>query len=109
MGTTPIDLYRAGNTTGPRMDHVRPNRDIIVLQQNGVDWVSPLSGGVSTRERVYWPFRSWWRVPKGTAFTDLLTLRNDHGDHWIWEPTQGMEFAEYLRLLETLNGELFPA
>jgi hypothetical protein len=41
MGVTPVELYRAGNSTGPRMDHVRRNRDIVVIQQNGVDWVDP--------------------------------------------------------------------
>jgi hypothetical protein len=109
VGVTPVDLYRAGNATGPRMDHVRPNRDIAVTQQNGVDWVHPLSGGISTREQPYWAFRGWWRIPKGTAFSDLLTVRNDHGDHWSWEPARSMELAEYVRLLEGLNKEFVPA
>lgn len=109
MGITPVDLYRAGNATGPKMDHVRPNRDIAVIQQNGVAWVNPSSGGVSTRERMHWRFQGWWRIPKGTAFSDLLTVRNDHGDHWSWEPAQSMELAEYVRLLAALNGEFAPA
>jgi hypothetical protein len=109
MGTTPVDLYRAGNATGPKMDHVRPNRDIVVIQQNGVDWVNPLCGGISTRERMYWQFRCWWRIDKGTSFSDLLAVRNDHGDHWNWEPAQGMSLADYVRLLVNLNGEFVPA
>ena len=109
MGITPVDLYRAGNAAGPRMDHVRPNRDIVVVLQGGAAWVNPLCGGISTREKTYWVFRWWWRIPRGTAFSDRLTVRNDHGDHWNWEPTQGMEFAEYLRLLAALNGEFVPA
>ena len=104
-----MDLFRAGNAAGPRMDHVRPNRDIIVVQQNGMDWVAPLSGGISTREKPYWPFRGWWRIPQGRPFSDLLTVRNDHGDHWIWEPAMGMELAEYVRLLASLNAEFVPA
>jgi hypothetical protein len=105
MGVTPVDLYRAGNSTGPRMDHVRRNRDIAVIQQNGVDWVNPQQGGVSTRERIYWPAPHWWRILQNTSFTDLLVVRKDHSGHWVWEPSQGMEFAEYVRLLATLNGE----
>jgi hypothetical protein len=90
------------------MDHVRANRDIIVTQQNGVDWVNPLCGGISTRERQHWPFGAWWRIPQGTPFSDSLTVRNDHGDHWVWEPAQGMELAEYVRLLANLNGSFVP-
>jgi hypothetical protein len=104
MGVTPVDLYRAGNSTGPRMDRVRPT-DIVVIQQHGVDWVNPQQGGVSTREAIYWPSRHWWRILQGTSFTDFLVLRKDHGDHWLWEPARGMEFAEYVRLLATLNKE----
>src|SRR5438270_14085453 len=48
MDFTPVELHRAGNSTSPRMDHVRRNRDIVVIQQNGVDWVNPQQGGVST-------------------------------------------------------------
>jgi hypothetical protein len=108
MGVTPVDLYRAGNSTGPRMDHVRPNRDIVVVKQHGVDWVDVQQGGISTRERTYWPHRGWWRIPQGTPFTNFLVVRNDHGDHWVWEPAQGMELAEYVRLLATLNKEFLP-
>jgi len=100
-----VDLYRAGNSTGPRMDHVRPNRDIVVIRRNGVDWVNPQQGGVSTQESIYWPARHWWRIAQGTPFTDLLGVRKDHGNHWVWEPAQGTELAEYVRLLATLNVE----
>ena len=109
MGITPVDLYRAGNAAGPRMDHVRPNHDIVVVQRNGGDWVDPLCGGASTHERKPWPHGTWWKIPKGTPFTDLLTVRNDHGTHWSWEPAQSMEFSEYVRLLVTLNGEFVRA
>jgi hypothetical protein len=87
------------------MDHVRRNRDIVVTQQNGVDWVNPRQGGISTPERPYWPHPHWWRILQGTPFTDLLVVRSDHSGHWVWEPAQGMEFAEYVGLLATLNGD----
>ena len=104
MGITPIDLYRAGNAQGPRMDHVRPI-DIAVVQQHGVDWVNPLSGGASTHEHRFRPARAWWLIPKGTVFSDGLVVRNDHGAHWVWEPARSMELREYLRLLADLNAE----
>jgi hypothetical protein len=104
LGITPVDLYRAGNAAGPRMDRLRPI-DIPVIQQNGVDWVIPLSGGVSTNEQRLAPVRAWWLLPRGTIFSTLLAVRNDHGSHWVWEPAQSMELAEFLRLLASLNGE----
>ena len=105
MGVTTVDLYRAGNSTGPRMDHVRPT-DIVITQRNGVDWVNPQQGGVSTREQIYWPARHWWRIPQGTPFTDLLTLRRDHADHL---PARPMELSEYVQLLANLNKEFVHA
>jgi hypothetical protein len=108
VGVTPIDLYRAGNATGPKMDHVRP-KDILIVQQNGADWVNPLTGGISTFENKIWNFGHWWLVPQGTQFDDRLTIRNDHDDHWVWEPRQGMELAEYVRLLTAVNGLFIPA
>lgn len=103
MGVTPVDLYRAGNAMSPKMDNVRP-KDIVIVQQNGIPWVNPSSGGISTRQSKHWNFRCWWMIPQGTLFDDRLTVRNDHGNHWVWEPTQGMELAEYVRLLTSLNG-----
>jgi hypothetical protein len=32
MIKTPVDLYRRGNATSPRMDHVRPNKDIAIYE-----------------------------------------------------------------------------
>ena len=91
-----------GNRGSPRMDHIRP-RDIVVTQQNGVDWVDPQQGGISTTEIPYWPAPHWWQILRGTPFTDLLVVRKDHSGHWVWEPAQGMELAEYKRLLRTLQ------
>jgi hypothetical protein len=35
MIKTAVDLYRRGNATSPRMDHVRPNKDIAIYENNG--------------------------------------------------------------------------
>ena len=109
MGVTPVDLYRAGNATGPRMDHVRSGRDIVVTQIGGADWVYPMCGGVSTVEKMHRQFKTWWHIPQGTIFTDLLVVRNDYTNHWSWEPAQAMEISEYVRLLAGLNAEFVPA
>ncbi len=39
MTITPVDLYRRGNATSPRMDNVRPNKDIAIYENNGQIWV----------------------------------------------------------------------
>jgi hypothetical protein len=39
MIKTPIPLYRQGNTTSPRMDKVRVDRDIATFEDAGVIWV----------------------------------------------------------------------
>jgi len=31
-----LDLYRFGNFTGPRLDHVRPFKDVTVAVMNGI-------------------------------------------------------------------------
>lgn len=37
-GTVPVDLYRGGNSTSPRMDNVR-EQDIIWYLNDGQQWV----------------------------------------------------------------------
>jgi hypothetical protein len=90
------------------MDHVRPKDIVRVTDPQGVVWVNPLGGGISTRDRKVAAFRWWWVIPQGISFDNRLTIRNDHDGHWVWEPTQGMEFAQYVQLLATLNS-LFTA
>jgi hypothetical protein len=54
MIKTAVDLYRRGNATSPRMDHVRPNKDIAIYENNGQIWVKETLvdgqtlGGIST-------------------------------------------------------------
>ncbi len=39
MAETPIALYRQGNANSPRMDNVRPNKDVATYEENGRIWV----------------------------------------------------------------------
>ena len=45
MAETPIALYRQGNANSPRMDNVRPNKDVATYEENGRIWVDPTLGG----------------------------------------------------------------
>ena len=103
MGTTPIDLYRRGNATSPRMDHVRPI-DVASFTRNGVEWVAARSGGISTFASSTPPGRGRiWRLPAGVFYPDELLLDNDHGNHWSWEPAQDMELTRYRALLAAVG------
>ena len=39
MAKTPVDLYRKGNASSPRMDNVRINKDIATYVHNDEVWV----------------------------------------------------------------------
>jgi hypothetical protein len=58
MIKTAVDLYRRGNATSPRMDHVRPNKDIAIYENNGQIWVKkPLSMDKHRGEFRPFPFK----------------------------------------------------
>ena len=102
MPETTTDLYRRGSASSPRMDHVRVGKDITSFERDGVLWVAARSGGVST-------FSSqgvgthWWRLPRGYTYPDTLVAVNDHGNHYNWEPSADMPFAEYVTLLAAVH------
>jgi hypothetical protein len=104
MGTTPNDIYRRGNQTSPRMDHVRVPADVTNFMQNGVEWVQGRSGGISTFSSAT-PQGTGriWHLPKGTTYSDELFLVNDQGDHWSWEPAHDMEMADFRGFLAAVG------
>jgi len=106
MATTPLDLYRMGNASNARMDHVRPDRDVTVIERDGVAWVEGRSGGVSTFSQVGEQASNWWRLPAGSRYDDgLLVVWNDHGDHWSWEPARDMTLDDYRAALLEINAQ----
>ena len=103
MAATRIDLYRIGNASGPRLDHVR-ERDIVHVVRQGVTWVRAGTGGVSTFDTPG-PLRGrWWVLSAGYDYGPLLIVWNDHGSHWSWEPARDMPLTEYRTLLGAANG-----
>src|SRR5690349_8943687 len=97
VGTTTIDLFRAGNSNSAKLDNVRPG-DLVIYRLGTVDWVKSGTGGVSTWEAVD-PTLSgkWWRLPAGTSYDDTaLVLVQDlvQVDHWSWEPRFDMKKSE---------------
>lgn len=108
MGITTVDLYRCGNSVSPRMHRVRPRNDAVVHIQNGVDWVQGRKKGVSTFSRMTGLNGTWWRLPAGTQYSDLLIVRNDHGHHFAWQPARDMRLIEFQTALAALNGNFLP-
>ena len=42
-----LDLYRFGNASSPRLDGIRPFKDVMVMKQNGIEMVVANGNGVS--------------------------------------------------------------
>lgn len=107
MAKTPLDLYRQGNATSPRMDNVRP-KDVTTYEENGQIWVTAsLEGekpsGISTFATQKLG-KNWWKLDSGTDIPPELRLVNDYNDHWVWEPSETMPIESYqaaLRLIGT--------
>jgi hypothetical protein len=105
MGTTPVALYRRGNTTSARLDHVRLGIDVASFTRNGVEWVTGRSGGVSTFATDPPPGTGRiWTLDAGTTYPETLYLYNDQGDHWSWDPAIDMLLADYRDALAVVNG-----
>lgn len=103
--TVPVDLYRGGNASSPRMDNLR-EQDINWYKKGAEYWV--MSGykgkrGISTTSNPPVPGKNWWKIPKGTYYSDELFLENDNGDHWRWAPARDMTKSHFKNLMEHLN------
>jgi hypothetical protein len=95
MAATTLDLYRAGNKTGPRFDHIRDG-EISTEIRDGIEFALAGTGGASTLESPVSVRGTWWRLPAGTKYDDgVLRVRNDYPGHWSWEPAHDMPVAEY--------------
>ena len=100
--TTPIDLYRSGNSTGPRLDNVRPGKEFNT-GPNGEEILypdqTPRPNGLSTFENQG-VGKNWWKLPAGSPVPDGLRFFNDHGDHWTIEPLWPMGKDEYIGFVQ---------
>lgn len=103
-GTTPVDLYRSGNTTSPRMDNVRV-QDITQITVANVVYVKSASGGISTSTTATGVSPTVWKIPKGTSFPDTIKLNNDSPGHYAWEPASQMKLADFTSLMSALNAK----
>src|SRR3954454_23127525 len=104
MGITPVALYRRGNSTTARFDHVRVGTDVMSFMQNGTEWVVGRSGGVSTFSTNPPPGNGRiWALAAGASYPDPLYLNNDSGAHWSWEPSVDMPLTDYRSALAAVG------
>ena len=107
MGRTTVQLYRKGNATSARLDHVRP-QDIAQFDVGGIAWVRAGTGGISTIETPLPDGGRWWRLPAGFDYGELLIVWNDADAHWSWEPRTDMTLSHFRALLSLANQAFLP-
>ena len=100
------DLFRLGNLASPRLDHIRPEKDVDVVVQNGVAVVQLNNKGISlfTKEELLARKLSGhlWKLPLSTQLPQGLKLYNDKGGHYMIVPTQMMSLDLFKGLLMEL-------
>jgi hypothetical protein len=75
------------------LNNVRP-QDVESFEKNGEIWVVENSGGISTFAN------------QGTIIPDALSLVNDYGNHWAWEPAT-MKLDDYKAALQSLAAKFY--
>jgi hypothetical protein len=101
---TTLDLFRAGNAAGAKLDAVRAI-DVVIYAPGGIEWVRGRSGGISTFDAINPALGGrWWRLPAGAEFDSaLLFVWNDYQGHWSWEPALDMPLNTYRAALSAVN------
>jgi hypothetical protein len=105
MRKTPVDLYRMGNAVSPRLENIRA-KDIQVYEDGGRTWVAANSGGISTFS-IRGTGKNWWKLDQGTEIPNQLRVVNDHGSHWLWEPSYSMPIDTYQEALQSVGNKFY--
>jgi hypothetical protein len=108
--TVPVDLFRMGNASGPRLDNIREQDVPITTVRVGdqdVEMVSP-EGGISTFDDYRAKPGKWWKIPSGVTLPQTIRIVKDGYNrqmrawHYSVRPAYLMPkltFAEGLRSL----------
>lgn len=97
------DVFRLGNATSPRLDHIRKH-DIPIVSNDGKEMVFPDTGGISVFNIIHPRLHGiWWKCPAGTTYPEELTIicERDYGGlrHYLIQPSYQMELRQYLEAL----------
>ena len=105
----PVDLFRMGNASGPRLDAVRP-RDVDIVDHRFSDGSTKQmvrsEGGISTFDAVNPRLKGdkWWRIPAGTELPDSIHVVMDRRDPRTKIAHYSLRPARYMPLLEFIEG-----
>jgi len=101
-----IDLYRFGNSTTSKLDHVRALKDIAVNKINGIEMVVANGNGISLSSSFDPSKKNTWKLARSTPIPFGLRLIRDlrpgRDDHFMIAPTSTMPFTKYIGLLQEL-------
>ncbi|MEK8016946.1 MAG: hypothetical protein VSS75_008765 [Candidatus Parabeggiatoa sp.] len=107
----PECLYRSGNSSSPKLDHVRINRgpdkddDIATTVINGITYVYPNTGGISVFNTPdYTLSKKWWICYANVILPSKLILVHDSTafngcKHFTISPKYFMTLDEYKKQL----------
>jgi hypothetical protein len=104
----PVDLFRMGNASGPRLDNVR-SQDVDFAEEklpNGqvIRMVHP-RGGISTFDGINRKRPGkWWRIPANTVLPDTIRVVRDQRDPFTQLTHYSLRPARYMTLLEFVSG-----
>lgn len=107
--TVPVDLFRMGNASGPRLDSLR-SRDLDIAEDklpNGeVKRMVHPRGGLSTFGAINPGLKGgkWWRIPAGTVLPDTIRVVRDQTDQRTRITHYSLRPARYMTLLEFADG-----
>jgi hypothetical protein len=97
------DLYRFGNSTSPRLDHLRAH-DVDLYELDGIAHVRANGKGISLiteREAASKP--GWlWLIPRNTPMPSGLALNPDRPGHFSLCPVSDMTIDRFCALLSEL-------
>ncbi len=102
-----LDLYRFGNSTSPRFDHVRPNRDAKIQNRAGIKYIIADGNGISAFSSVPQGKPNTWKIRKGTALPQGVKLvidkRPNHETHYMLAPERTMTLSEFHALMDKIR------
>ncbi|MGN7875563.1 hypothetical protein ACTJKJ_18535 [Roseateles sp. 22389] len=101
----PEEVFRLGNSTSPKLAHVRPH-DVRQTVINGIIVVVANNKGISVFDKdgiARTDMSGWvWKFAPSTPFPVGLKLVNDKPGHFCIAPTSDMPLDKYKGLLEEL-------
>ena len=101
----PEELFRLGNSTNPKLSHVR-QRDVNTIEINGIKMIVANNKGISVFDKEginESPMTGWvWQFKPNTNLPVGLKLVKDKPHHYCIAPAHNMPVDKYKGLLEEM-------